>query len=221
MTTLVPSLSQSARADCGWGRVLAQCVSESSATSFGLERELELGWIARDVDPHYFVYRLTSSSQTVHGLLALVDLVDLESLPFRGETGQHATCPRCQLFMNSGVQLDPIIVRYDDAESFPAAMDLALGERPLAHFIGSEQITHTCWSVTNSAQLEKSFHSAVAREVLAGNALISASHSIQPPRQRVLAMLVHSSFVRDSDPADLRCCGGIPWPRSGLVAFGE
>ncbi len=191
----------------GWPRIL-RGLGEGGIGEIDLL--LAEGWLLEDAAEGFAAYRIVEGATSVIGLVGLVRVSDLcarlesHDVP----STAPADCVRCRLATVHGAQLDAAVVIVEHTDRLPRSAELALGERPLHHFMGPERITHTLWSVKPATDIMQWAADCRPLRVATGHAVLAARMERGGSNALALVHLIagppHSA---------------IPWPRGGLVAW--
>ncbi len=214
LTALAPSLCPEGRpwgcrrdAAEGWPRVL-RGLGEGGSSD--LELVLSEGWLVEDPTECFAAYRIVEGSTSVIGLIGLIRVAELCARLESHDVPAcaPAECVRCRLAMVHGMQLDAAVVLVEHAQRLPRSAELALGERPLHHFMGPERITHTLWSVKPANDILQWVAACCPLQIVMGHDLLAAR--TECAGADALAMVHLIAGARHTP---------VPWPRGGLVAW--
>jgi hypothetical protein len=144
--------------------------------------------LVRHAEPTLYMHRQVRAGLRCTGVIALVQAGSFTDGVIRAH--RHASphpAPR-----HAQVQVDPVIVAFEDDEQVLDLIEREVNDRPLFHVLADDGATHTLWAGTRSAQVMQAFQRVGGAMVLEGHRRVPRDAADAP----VLTMLVPMSQVQ-------------------------
>ena len=111
------------------------------------------GALVQDAAAQLYVYRMARAGRRVAGLVCCVDVADYRSGAIRRHehTRPDKEADRVRHIMATGAHSEPVLLAVPRVDELPRQLLRDMNDRPLVHFSARDGVTHSLWSVHDSA----------------------------------------------------------------------
>ncbi len=135
---------------------------------------LERGWLVRDVDPAYYVYRLRMGDHVQTGIVGAAAVADYceGRIKRHEQTRPDKEGDRVRVIQAVGAHPGPVFLTYPPHPALGACAAASAEHPPATRFVAADGIEHTLWVVADDGQrreIERHFASVPATYIADGH----------------------------------------------------
>lgn len=123
------------------------------------QRFLNEGVLVHDDQPRLFLYRQVMNHRAQVGLVCCCHVDDYinDIIKKHEKTRQDKEDDRTRHVLELNAHAEPVFLTYRDQPHIDHLVELDMNARPMFHFVAKDGITHTVWSIENTAPYVEAF----------------------------------------------------------------